>query len=75
MRVIRSASKNVFSNLAMEEWLLVNRDLSKERILYIYENSPSVIIGRHQVHTTWKHASRYIKLSKKCSCPESVARV
>ncbi|XP_062512792.1 lipoyltransferase 1, mitochondrial-like [Corticium candelabrum] len=48
MQVIRSVSRNAFSNLALEEWLLANRNFSNQRILYIYENSPSVVIGRHQ---------------------------
>lgn len=43
-----SKSQNIFSNLALEEWLYENEDLSCSDILLIWQNSPTVVIGRHQ---------------------------
>ncbi len=47
MIVINSHTNNPFFNIATEEYLLKN---STEDILFFYINSPSVIIGKHQIH-------------------------
>jgi len=46
--VFISQSKDVFSNLALEDWMYRNMDFSKHHILMLWQNSPSVVIGRHQ---------------------------
>ncbi len=47
MIVINSHTSDPFFNIATEEYLLKN---STEDILFFYINSPSVIIGKHQIH-------------------------
>ncbi|KAK3926667.1 Lipoyltransferase 1, mitochondrial [Frankliniella fusca] len=46
--VFISQSKDVFSNLALEDWMYRNMDFSKHHILMLWQNSPTVVIGRHQ---------------------------
>ncbi|KAJ8322132.1 hypothetical protein KUTeg_000603, partial [Tegillarca granosa] len=46
--VIVSKSNNIYTNLALEEWLYENEDLSKKSILLLWKNQPTVVIGRHQ---------------------------
>jgi len=46
MTVIRSVSKCVYTNLAYEEYLLNN--YKGNPILFLWQNSPSVVIGRFQ---------------------------
>ena len=43
-----SSSTNIFENLALEEWLYENLDLSKTDCLLMWRNAPAVVIGRHQ---------------------------
>lgn len=47
MILIESHTTNPFFNIATEEYLLRNFD---DDILFLYRNSPSVIIGKHQIH-------------------------
>ncbi|XP_048091088.1 lipoyltransferase 1, mitochondrial [Alosa alosa] len=46
--IIKSVSTNIFENLALEDWIHDNIDLQKRSILYIWRNTPTVVIGRHQ---------------------------
>lgn len=46
--VFVSESENIFENLALEDWLYENYDLSKREILLLWRNTPAVVIGRHQ---------------------------
>ncbi|XP_026275491.1 lipoyltransferase 1, mitochondrial [Frankliniella occidentalis] len=46
--VFISQSKDVFSNLALEDWMYRNMDFSKHHILMLWQNSPTVVVGRHQ---------------------------
>lgn len=46
--VYRSLSQNPFENLAFEDWLYLNADLTKRRILFLWRNEPTIVIGRHQ---------------------------
>ena len=46
--VLISESTNIFENLALEDWLYENYDLSKREILLLWRNTPAVVIGRHQ---------------------------
>ncbi|XP_068717871.1 lipoyl amidotransferase LIPT1, mitochondrial-like isoform X3 [Montipora capricornis] len=46
--VYRSLSHNPFENLAFEDWLYLNADLTNKRILFLWRNEPTIVIGRHQ---------------------------
>ncbi|KAK5890999.1 hypothetical protein CgunFtcFv8_018297 [Champsocephalus gunnari] len=46
--VLLSLSTDVFQNLALEEWIDAHLDLQKLRLLLLWRNRPSVVIGRHQ---------------------------
>lgn len=43
-----SSSKNIFENLALEEWLYENVDMTDRDCLLLWRNGPAVVIGRHQ---------------------------
>ena len=43
-----SASQNIFSNLALEDWMYKNMTFETESVLLLWRNSPCVVIGRHQ---------------------------
>ncbi|PSN32985.1 Lipoyltransferase 1 [Blattella germanica] len=46
--VFISQSSDVFTNLALEDWLYRNFDFTNHHILLLWKNSPTVVIGRHQ---------------------------
>ncbi|XP_076045448.1 lipoyl amidotransferase LIPT1, mitochondrial-like isoform X2 [Oratosquilla oratoria] len=46
--VFISQSTNVFNNLAFEEWLYRNWNFEKRHLLFLWRNSPCVVIGKHQ---------------------------
>lgn len=46
--VFVSQSNNIFTNLALEDWLYRNFDFSKHHVLMLWSNDPCVVIGRHQ---------------------------
>ncbi|CAI5439110.1 unnamed protein product [Caenorhabditis angaria] len=47
--VIKSTSKNIFENLAFEEYLFRTHNVEKSgELLLIWSNQPCVVIGRHQ---------------------------
>uniref|UniRef100_A0A1I8BIR9 BPL/LPL catalytic domain-containing protein n=1 Tax=Meloidogyne hapla TaxID=6305 RepID=A0A1I8BIR9_MELHA len=48
LTIFTSASNCIYKNLALEEWLFRNKNFSNEDILFIWRNSPSVVIGRYQ---------------------------
>ncbi|XP_059484518.1 lipoyltransferase 1, mitochondrial isoform X2 [Neocloeon triangulifer] len=52
--VLISQSDDIFSNLALEDWLYKNQDLSERRVLLLWRNRPAVVIGRHQ--NPWREA-------------------
>ncbi|XP_048584608.1 lipoyltransferase 1, mitochondrial isoform X2 [Nematostella vectensis] len=43
-----SQSHNPYINLAFEDWVYSNLDLTKRRLLFLWRNEPVVVIGRHQ---------------------------
>lgn len=43
-----SSSNDIFDNLALEEWLYENADLSSQEYLLMWRNKPAIVIGRHQ---------------------------
>lgn len=47
MLLLKSQTRNPYFNIATEEFLLKNRN---ENILFLYKNTPAVIIGKHQIH-------------------------
>ena len=46
MLIVRSDSRDVYRNLAVEEWLLEN--VSGQPVLFLYVNDPCVVIGKNQ---------------------------
>lgn len=46
--VFISQSNDIYSNLALEDWIYRNFDFAHHHILMLWINSPTVVIGRHQ---------------------------
>lgn len=46
--VFISQSSDIFSNLALEDWIYKNYDLSAHHVLMLWANDPCVVVGRHQ---------------------------
>lgn len=46
--VFISQSYDIYTNLAMEDWLYKNFDFSNHHVLMLWANDPCVVIGRHQ---------------------------
>ncbi|XP_019862939.1 PREDICTED: lipoyltransferase 1, mitochondrial-like, partial [Amphimedon queenslandica] len=46
--VYRSLSNNIYANLALETWLLDNVSYLGRRVLLLWRNEPSVVVGRFQ---------------------------
>jgi len=47
-QVFISQSNDVFTNLALEDWLYKNHDFDHKHLLLLWRNDPCVVIGRHQ---------------------------
>ena len=47
-KVILSSLTNVYQNLSLEHWILNNWQFSKFDCLLVYQNNPSVVVGRFQ---------------------------
>ena len=47
-RILVSTSRNIYENLALEDWLYENADLQDESFLLIWRDEPCVVVGRHQ---------------------------
>ncbi|XP_050299645.1 lipoyltransferase 1, mitochondrial-like [Anthonomus grandis grandis] len=43
-----SKCTDIFTNLALEDWLYQNRDFTHSHLLMFWRNEPCVVIGRHQ---------------------------
>lgn len=56
--VFISQSNDIFTNLALEDWLYRNFDFKNHHILLLWQNSPAVVIGRHQ--NPWLEANTAI---------------
>lgn len=54
-RVIVSQSNDIYSNLALEQWIYRNVNLQQNRWLLLWQNNPCVVIGRHQ--NAWTEAN------------------
>lgn len=46
--ILQSISSDVYQNLAVEDWIHDHMNLEGKPILFLWRNSPSVVIGRHQ---------------------------
>lgn len=46
--VFISQSYDVFTNLALEDWLYKNFDFAHHHVLMLWSNNPCVVVGRHQ---------------------------
>ncbi|RVE51081.1 hypothetical protein evm_004224 [Chilo suppressalis] len=46
--VFMSQSTDIFTNLALEDWMYRNMDFSKHHVMMVWRNDPCVVIGRHQ---------------------------
>lgn len=56
--VFISQSHDIFTNLALEDWLYKNFDFSQHHVLFLWSNEPCVVIGRHQNPFTEANVSR-----------------
>lgn len=46
--VFISQSKDIYTNLALEEWFYRNYDFTKQHVLLFWQNQPCIIIGKNQ---------------------------
>lgn len=46
--VFMSQSTDIFTNLALEDWMYKNMDFSNHHVMMVWRNEPCVVIGRHQ---------------------------
>lgn len=53
--VFISQSSNIFTNLALEDWLYKNFDFTNHHVMLLWRNNPCVVIGRHQ--NPWQEAN------------------
>ncbi|XP_016985324.1 lipoyltransferase 1, mitochondrial [Drosophila rhopaloa] len=58
--VFISQSSDVFTNLALEDWLYKNFDFSHHHVLLLWANDPCVVIGRHQNPFTEANVSKLV---------------
>lgn len=53
--VFMSQSTDIFTNLALEDWMYRNMDFSNHHVMMVWRNEPCVVIGRHQ--NPWMEAN------------------
>ena len=46
--VLISTCRNIYYNLAFEDWLYENEDFSNRNLLMFWKSDPCIVIGRHQ---------------------------
>lgn len=46
--VFISQSYDIFTNLALEDWIYKNFDFAHHHVLMLWSNNPCVVVGRHQ---------------------------
>ncbi|XP_019380587.1 PREDICTED: lipoyltransferase 1, mitochondrial [Gavialis gangeticus] len=46
--ILQSVSNDIYQNLAVEDWIHDNMNLENRQVLFLWRNSPTVVIGRHQ---------------------------
>lgn len=59
--VFISQSHDIFTNLALEDWIYRNFDFSHHHILMLWINTPTVVIGRHQNPFTESNVSALMR--------------
>ncbi|EDW79670.1 uncharacterized protein Dwil_GK17909, isoform A [Drosophila willistoni] len=59
--VFISQSHDIFTNLALEDWLYKNFDFSHHHVLLLWANDPCVVIGRHQNPFTEANVSKLME--------------
>ncbi|KAH8372807.1 hypothetical protein KR009_005168 [Drosophila setifemur] len=59
--VFISQSNDVFTNLALEDWLYKNFDFTHHHVLLLWANDPCVVIGRHQNPFTEANVSQLVE--------------
>lgn len=69
--VFISQSKDIFTNLALEDWLYHNFDFKNHHILMLWQSDPCVVIGRHQ--NPWVEAN-VAELPKITECGVQLVR-
>lgn len=53
--VFMSQSTDIYTNLALEDWMYHNMDFSNHHVMMVWRNEPCVVIGRHQ--NPWQEAN------------------
>lgn len=53
--VFISQSRDVFTNLALEDWMYKNMDFTDNHIMLLWRNDPCVVVGRNQ--NPWSEAN------------------
>lgn len=46
--ILQSTSNDIYENLAVEDWIHNHMTLEDKPVLFLWRNTPSVVIGRHQ---------------------------
>lgn len=59
--VFISQSSDIFTNLALEDWLYKNFDFGHHHVLLLWVNEPCVVIGRHQNPFTEANVSKLME--------------
>ena len=54
-QVFISQSNDIFTNLALEDWIYRHNDFNHRHLLLLWRNDPCVVIGRHQ--NPWTEAN------------------
>lgn len=58
--VFISQSYDIFTNLALEDWLYRHFDFNRHHVLLLWANDPCVVIGRHQNPFTEANVSKLV---------------
>lgn len=53
--VYMSQSTDIYTNLALEDWMYRNMDFTNHHLMMVWRNEPCVVIGRHQ--NPWQEAN------------------
>ncbi|XP_051008724.1 lipoyltransferase 1, mitochondrial isoform X2 [Acomys russatus] len=56
--ILQSISNDVYQNLAVEDWIHDHMRLEDKPVLFLWRNSPSVVIGRHQ--NPWQECNLHL---------------
>lgn len=74
--VFVSQSKDIYTNLALQEWLYKKFDFTNHHVLMIWQNDPCVIIGVHQnpwLETNYADLNENgVHLARRCSNGEAM---